>query len=396
MHTRILHACLSRNPTTDFPLDVFCEELGAVAATFWVQGDFDTNEMTLSGWHNRPDLERDHDRVSFSLDRSFAGRWRKSSPQYVLRCTRDEFQRLRWDNNQLKAYAVETFQGIVFICLRTGTQIVGLVHLYYDRNPPRLNGEEMSMLATLLGAYIKTFSDEMRSIMIERRKIGHEIARMISQADSKLSSIAKRIEKLDGLQQPISDLKKALSAAYEAASNKTFVEGVYDRMPRASFILLRPQILTALHLAIAKFNKPFSMVTQNNVSGTIEIKMSQDDIGLLLSNILMNAVKYTVLGGSISIKFTSPGRGGTLIVSNMSARMSRSDLERVWRFGIRGPNAGGIEGDGIGLSIVSDICSAYNIGVRLTQRRTEHATWTDLALSFPPRLCRQERHHWGH
>jgi len=396
MHDRILHACLSRNPTTDFPLDVFCNELGATAATFWVQEDFDPSEMTLSGWHNRPDLDRDHDRVSFSLNRSFAGRWRQPYSSSVLRCTKDDFQRLSWDNQKLKAYATEHFRGIVFICLRADDQIAGLVHLYYTEIPPHLDSEQMSGLASLLGAYIKTFSDEFRSVMVERRKIGHEIARMISQADSKLSSLATRFSKYEGLQQPISDLKKALSAAYEAASNQTFIEGVYDRMRRASFLRLRPQILTALHLATVKFDRPFSMVTQNNVPATVEIKMSEDDIGLLLSNVLMNAVKYTVVGGSISLKFMSSERGGTLIVSNMSARMSKADLERVWRFGIRGPNAGEIEGDGIGLSIVSDICSAYKISVRLTQRKTEHATWTDLALSFPPRLCRQQRHQWGH
>lgn len=388
---RILHACLSTNPTTDFPLEVFCEEFLASAATFWIPDDFDENEMILSRWYNRPDLDNDHERKTFNINNSFAQKWKREKDCCILKYGVDQFKILSWDNRHLKEYAVKEFSAAAFICFRSDSKIYGLLHLYYHTAGPYFGEREISDLCPIIGAYIKTFSNEMRSIMVERRKIGHEIARMISQADSKVEAISKKLSRMPAMNKPIADLRKALSAAHEAASNKTFIEGVYDRMRSSKYLILRQQALTAFHLALSKFDRPFAMIAQLRIHPRAEIKFSEDDMGLLLSNIAMNAVKYTASGGSISIIFSYSNRGSVLTISNMSAKLSARELERVWRFGVRGGNADGVEGDGIGLSIISDICHAYRIRARLRQRRSRQTIWTDLTLSFPPRMCRLPR-----
>jgi len=390
-YRRILQACLATNPTTDFPVEVFSEELSAAAAAFWVRSDLDENEIVLSKSINRPDLEDRQDRVSFYLTNSFVARFLESSHTDVISASIDELREMPWDNEHLKRYAEENFMGAIFISFKDADSLRAMLSLYYDSERPELIEPDFSHLRLFISTYLNTMSKELRSIMVERRKIGHEIARMISQASSKVATFNNKISKNSSLRQPLSDVQKALAAAREAASNKTFIEGVYDRKAHSRPLSLRTELLTAFHLALAKYNKRFTMITQINISYTAKIWFAEEDLGLLFSNIAANAVKYTVAGGAISIVFSISDKGSTLTISNLSKPMSASELERVWRFGVRGGNADGLDGEGIGLSIVNDICYAYGARAKLSQRRSGRNVWTDLTLSFPPKMCSDRR-----
>ena len=142
-------------------------------------------------------------------------------------------------------------------------------------------------------------------------------------------------------------------------------------------------------LTLTEAGKSYNDIVDNGIPYDAVIYFSEDDLGLLLSNIASNAVKYTVGEGEISISLVPAGDRMQLTVSNTSAPMSMKDKEKIWRFGARGDNARGIEGEGIGLPIIKDICSVYNVERSLTQDRRDGAIWTDLVLSFPPGVCSQ-------
>lgn len=390
---RIVQACVSANPINDFPIDVFCEEFQANAGTFWIQDEYNDNEMMLLRSFNRPDLDSRSERLTFSLENSFSGQWKRQPSLNFICSQRYEYKNMIWDNIDLKNYTVDNFNSMLSICFRFEENIVGLAHLYYESEIPTIDDCDMAILSDLISRYIKTFSDEIRSIMIERRKIGHEIARMISRAQGKVITISERLTKSSNIRLQLSDLQKYLSAAHEAASNKTFIEGVYDRKTKSQNIQLRPEILTAFKSHVdSEQNIPIII---EGISNNIEIKFARDDLGLLMSNIATNAMKYTVPMGTIIVTFGFIENRSSLTVSNMSKRLSPSELERIWRFGVRGENAREMAGEGIGLTIVSDICSAYNIRARLSQRKRDGSTWTDLTLTLPPRMCRSKRHPRG-
>jgi hypothetical protein len=393
---KLLRSCLAANPLTDFPIELFCDQLGAAAGTFWVQGEYDENEMVLSQWHNRPDLDDGHGRIAFPLNDSFMKDCIGPDQSPYIADSMKNFEQKGWASASLKNYAISNFKNGLFICLKPKRdKCSAIVSLYFYENMPNLDITDMTLLSVEIGTYIDTFTREMNLIMIERRKIGHEIARMLSLAESKLNRLKSVVYKNTAAIEPLADLKKALSSASEAASNETFIEGVINRKRYSRRLPLRRELVSAFHLAISKFGLSYNIIADNNIKPSLEIYISGDDLALLFSNIATNAVKYTIPGGGITTKISEFSGRSTLTISNMSKPLSKRDLERVWRFGLRGDNSEDVEGEGIGLTIVSDICSAYNIERSMSQRHSDNAVWTDVNLSFPSRMCIDRKQNEG-
>ena len=64
------------------------------------------------------------------------------------------------------------------------------------------------------------------------------------------------------------------------------------------------------------------------------------------------------------------------------------DLEMMWRYGHRGDNSPNIAGEGVGLSVVSDICDAYGLSPHADQSFTSAAMRTNIRIDFPRNMAR--------
>jgi signal transduction histidine kinase len=88
--------------------------------------------------------------------------------------------------------------------------------------------------------------------------------------------------------------------------------------------------------------------------------IDRSKIEQVLENILSNAVKYSPHGGSIRIKGVVSGNNFLLTVRDQGVGMTPSQVEKVFDKFFRGDSSDtGIEGTGLGMSIVKYIIEAH-------------------------------------
>jgi signal transduction histidine kinase len=72
----------------------------------------------------------------------------------------------------------------------------------------------------------------------------------------------------------------------------------------------------------------------------------------LLSNLLVNAIKYSPSGGTIQFELAGQGDEVIFQIQDQGIGIPKEDLPRLFEFFHRGKNVGAIAGTGLGLAIV--------------------------------------------
>lgn len=85
---------------------------------------------------------------------------------------------------------------------------------------------------------------------------------------------------------------------------------------------------------------------------------------LILTNLITNALKYGLPGGTILVRVGISGERGYLLVENSSEKNSRLDLTKILNRFYRGKDTKET-GQGLGLSIVGDIVSHYRLDMKI-------------------------------
>ena len=101
-----------------------------------------------------------------------------------------------------------------------------------------------------------------------------------------------------------------------------------------------------------------------------------------VSNILSNAVKYSLNGGEVSIKLDSKGGRASILVSDRGIGIPKSEQEKVFRGFYRATNAKKslVEGSGLGMYLVSKILQAHGGAVDV---HSEEGKGTKILLLLP-------------
>jgi signal transduction histidine kinase len=100
-----------------------------------------------------------------------------------------------------------------------------------------------------------------------------------------------------------------------------------------------------------------------------------------LSNVLMNAVKFTPAGGHIEVSLLISGRWAMIHVQDSGPGIPPDELPHVFERFYRGPStATTVVGSGLGLPIVQSIMHAHHGDVEV---KSEPGTGTEVVLSLP-------------
>ena len=113
---------------------------------------------------------------------------------------------------------------------------------------------------------------------------------------------------------------------------------------------------------------------RNEVQPAYIVHTDRAALGVVLSNLLRNAVDFTH-AGHIAVRL----RGGALEVEDTGSGIASEDLPRVFERFYRGCGPGGREGFGLGLAIVKRIAEQYGWGLSL---RSEPARGTRVRLEL--------------
>ncbi|MEA3460304.1 MAG: ATP-binding protein [Bacteroidota bacterium] len=110
--------------------------------------------------------------------------------------------------------------------------------------------------------------------------------------------------------------------------------------------------------------KPLAI--QGNISVTYtgeELCYEADpsDLDIMFNNLLSNAVKYNREGGQVEVRVLQKGRAVEILVKDTGIGMSEEEVSQLFKEFVRIKNSRtrGIDGSGLGLSIVSKIAELY-------------------------------------
>ncbi len=88
-------------------------------------------------------------------------------------------------------------------------------------------------------------------------------------------------------------------------------------------------------------------------------------IGRIVSNVLLNAVRYTPSGGSVSIDCAHHGDALEVTVADSGPGVRPEERERIFEGGVRGSAALGQPGSGFGLAIAKEFVEAQGGSIEL-------------------------------
>lgn len=104
-----------------------------------------------------------------------------------------------------------------------------------------------------------------------------------------------------------------------------------------------------------------NIVLKADIAEKCFVRAHGDSVGILLRNLLENAVKYTPEGGTVATALTP---GGILSIADTGPGLSDADKARVFERFVRADKSGQT-GSGLGLSIAQWIARAHNVGIDL-------------------------------
>ena len=114
----------------------------------------------------------------------------------------------------------------------------------------------------------------------------------------------------------------------------------------------------------------------NHISDNVFIEADESLVIRALSNLISNAVKYTDRGGCVDVSLEDGTSDAILRVCDTGIGISSNDLPHIFdRFYQADPSRSG-GGSGLGLSIVSWICSVHKTACTVESREGEGSVFS--------------------
>ncbi len=126
-----------------------------------------------------------------------------------------------------------------------------------------------------------------------------------------------------------------------------------------------------------------NLAFENLPDDDVACMSDKDHLGMIISNVLDNAVEYSDAGGRIWVDVQRTGELLVLSISNTGCELAAADVEHVfdsfWRRDESRTRTG--EHFGIGLAVVQKLTKA--LGIKVKARTEQHSVFT-ISLELPP------------
>ena len=108
-----------------------------------------------------------------------------------------------------------------------------------------------------------------------------------------------------------------------------------------------------------------SVTIKNSVTGKYTLYANKEDLYVVVSNILKNAIKYNVKGGKVYISFSE----GVLTIRDSGVWIAIEEQEKIFERFYQGESVRSGEGFGIGLSLAKKVADANNWQIYLESKQ---------------------------
>jgi signal transduction histidine kinase len=119
-----------------------------------------------------------------------------------------------------------------------------------------------------------------------------------------------------------------------------------------------------------------SIAVDTAVEPGLTVRGDRDRLRQVLANLLDNAIKYTPVGGRVSIRARRDGATVRIDVADTGPGIAAHDAPRIWERLYRGDQSRAERGLGLGLSLVRAIVSAHGGTVEVDTAPGQGATFT--------------------
>jgi len=147
-------------------------------------------------------------------------------------------------------------------------------------------------------------------------------------------------------------------------------------------IRVRDAIEDVLDIFRPQFETKDVQVDSGDVDQTVRVYADPDKLSQIIRNLMQNAVRYTVSGGTVKI-FTQPmNRQVRVVFANTGVEVDEQDLHFIFERFYRGEKSRSREhgGAGIGLAIVKGLVEAHNGKVGAQIHDNETHIWFSLPM----------------
>ena len=270
-------------------------------------------------------------------------------------------------------------------------------------------------------------------VLQERNKESDEIAKTLVRRDLELTETNERLQELDAvksefvsvaahqLRTPLTGIKWTLTALLEEElgrlsrdQKKVISEGLEVTY---RLIELINDLLDTARLEEGRFGFNFSTQSLRSVVEDIfkhhqsaakekgisltlqlpktklpQLRFDAEKIGIVIDNLIDNAVKYTPSGGKVSVRVAIDKQYATLQVEDTGIGIPNEQFHRVFTKFFRAVNAqlAQTSGTGLGLYVASSIVKQHNGTLSFESKKDKGSTFT-LSLPLPQKHNESEK-----
>ena len=263
-------------------------------------------------------------------------------------------------------------------------EIDGEIRYFLPRTAPILDEARRQLGATVVLADMTGLRrlDEMKNSLLSL--VSHELKTPLTSARMVLHLVSE--QKIGPLTPRQQDL---LSAARDDTDQlHQIVENLLDmsRIESGRALMERQPIRPAV--LVRRSSDPLASMAQNQ-QVELRVLVGEDlpevladavRIGHVFANLVMNSLRHTPVGGTISITAAERGRSVEFTVSDTGSGIPRQYLHRIFEKFFRVPGQSGGTGSGLGLAIAKDIVEAHGGQIRI---QSTDGAGTSIAFTVP-------------
>lgn len=233
------------------------------------------------------------------------------------------------------------------------------------RVPVRGTGDDFDILSVTLNRMLERIEDLVESVRRVSDSVAHELRTPLVRLHADLADLQGADEARRG----------ALLASALAETER--LRNVFDAVLRIARIEagrhqvdLRPLDLSAILTDAIELYQPEAdergILVRADIAPGVTVTGDADLLFQAICNLLDNAIKYTAVGGAVSIDIREDGTGVIMVISDNGPGIAADLREKVFERFYRADQTNGVPGFGLGLALVRGIAALHRSDIRLS------------------------------